>query len=320
MRLFAPSYYKNFKCIADKCTHSCCIGWEIDVDHDTLEIYESLSEGYGKEIRNSIDFSGTPHFKLELNDKCPHLDQTGLCKIIKNFGEGFLCHICREHPRFYNNTSKGMEVGLGMSCEEAARIILTADSFCEIVEIEKDSSNENIASLNLIENDTEINEEQINGFNPLEHRQMIFDLLSDDSFSYIEKLEYVSKKYKISPLIYTDCEWRNVIASLEYLDENHKKMFLNYSSSVLHTPKYEKYLLRFFAYFVFRHCTEAGNENEFSSNLGFCLFCERLFFSALDLTRCNTLNKAVEIARIISEELEYSEENTEAVKQCFYNL
>jgi hypothetical protein len=218
-----------------------------------------------------------------------------------------------------------MEVGLGMSCEEAARIILTADSFGEVVEIEKDSRDENIVSLNMLENeteisDTEINEELKNDFNPLEHRQMIFDLLSDDSLNYIEKLEYVSKKYKISPLMYTDCEWRNVIASLEYLDENHKKMFLNYSSSALHTPKYEKYLLRFFAYFVFRHCTESGNENEFSSNLGFCLFCERLFFSILNFTRCNTLIEAVEIARIISEELEYSEENTEAIKLCFYNL
>ena len=320
MKLFAPSYYKKFKCIADKCTHSCCVGWEIDVDDDALAVYESLSEGYGKEIKNSIDFSGTPHFKLELNDRCPHLDETGLCKIIKNYGEGFLCHICSEHPRFYNNTSKGMEVGLGMSCEEAARIILTADSFGEVVEIEKDSRDENIAPLNLIESDTEINEEQINGFNPLEHRQMIFDLLSDDSLGYIEKLEYVSKKYKISPLIYTDGEWRKVISSLEYLEENHKKMFLNYSSSVLHTPKYEKYLLRFLAYFVFRHCTEAWDEKEFSSNLGFCLFCERLFFSILDFTRCNTLIEAIEIARIISEELEYSEENTEAVKQRFYNL
>ena len=27
-----PDYYKEFQCIADQCEHSCCIGWEIDVD------------------------------------------------------------------------------------------------------------------------------------------------------------------------------------------------------------------------------------------------------------------------------------------------
>ena len=30
MTVTVPSYYKDFKCIADKCRHSCCIGWEID--------------------------------------------------------------------------------------------------------------------------------------------------------------------------------------------------------------------------------------------------------------------------------------------------
>ena len=45
MKLYAPKYYKNFKCIADRCPHSCCIGWEIDIDRTTLTKYESLSDG-----------------------------------------------------------------------------------------------------------------------------------------------------------------------------------------------------------------------------------------------------------------------------------
>ena len=40
MKLFAPEYYKDFVCIADRCKHSCCVGWEIDVDKDTLEKYK----------------------------------------------------------------------------------------------------------------------------------------------------------------------------------------------------------------------------------------------------------------------------------------
>ena len=41
-KLYAPSYYKNFTCIADKCKHSCCVGWEIAIDKTTLNKYEAL--------------------------------------------------------------------------------------------------------------------------------------------------------------------------------------------------------------------------------------------------------------------------------------
>ena len=134
MKLYAPKYYKNFKCIADKCEHSCCVGWEIDVDKDTLEKYKKLESGYGAAIRGSISTEDTPHFKLSADDRCPHLDERGLCKIILSVGEDYLCDICREHPRFYNYTSVA-EVGIGMSCMEAARIILSSPDYPLIEEI-----------------------------------------------------------------------------------------------------------------------------------------------------------------------------------------
>ena len=37
MKLIAPDYYNKFSCIADKCRHSCCVGWEIDIDENTNE-------------------------------------------------------------------------------------------------------------------------------------------------------------------------------------------------------------------------------------------------------------------------------------------
>ena len=55
MKLYAPAYYKEFSCIADRCRHSCCIGWEIDVDADTLAFYEDLEGDYADKIRASID-------------------------------------------------------------------------------------------------------------------------------------------------------------------------------------------------------------------------------------------------------------------------
>ena len=62
MKLYAPQYYKDFRCIADRCRHSCCIGWEIDVDEDSLAFYEGLEGEYAPAIRASIDTADTPHF------------------------------------------------------------------------------------------------------------------------------------------------------------------------------------------------------------------------------------------------------------------
>ena len=55
MKLYAPSYYKSFKCIADKCRHSCCIGWEIDIDDDTFEYYKTVCEEYRAMYEDEAD-------------------------------------------------------------------------------------------------------------------------------------------------------------------------------------------------------------------------------------------------------------------------
>ena len=138
MRLYAPEYYKDFQCIKDKCTHSCCIGWEIDVDELTRARYLECNDAYARAICDSIDEDsecGVSHFRMGEDGRCPHLTEDGLCRIIIELGEDYLADICREHPRFYNITPHGAEVGLGAACEEACRIILTSDSYIKIIEI-----------------------------------------------------------------------------------------------------------------------------------------------------------------------------------------
>ena len=92
MKLYAPEYYSDFVCIADKCRHSCCIGWEIDVDPLSMEKYSAIVHPYGQTVRDSIDInSDTPHFITDDEDRCPHLDSHGLCRMILNLGEDSLC-------------------------------------------------------------------------------------------------------------------------------------------------------------------------------------------------------------------------------------
>ena len=296
VKLCAPAYYKNFKCIADRCVHSCCIGWEIDVDCHTAAKYASLTEGYGVEIAKSIEWSETPHFRLCENDRCPHLDERGLCRIITELGEDCLCHICREHPRFYNDTSYGREVGLGMACEEAARLILSSDGYDSIEAI----------------GEADREEEEI-WFDAIPHRRRIFSLLSSREIPYSERLSAICRAYGVSALDISDEVRRELFASLEYLDDGHRELFISAELDNNTSADMELSLERALAYFIYRHCTAAFDEEDFRAALGFSLLCERLICSlavgGTDL---------FEAARIVSEELEYSEENTERIKDEFY--
>ena len=298
MKLFAPKYYKDFSCIADRCKHSCCIGWEIDIDDKTVEKYAACKEEYGEIIRKSIACDAEPQFILGEGERCPHLNEKGLCRIILELGDGYLCHICREHPRFYSDTPGGREVGLGMACEEACRIILSADDYNEMCEIgEVDGEPEEME------------------FNTLVHRKRLYDILGDKSLRYAEKLQAIRREYSISIESMSDAEWREVFCELEYLDASHKDLFAGFSLASKAEPGEEKMLERALAYFIYRHCAEAWDLYEFRAALGFCLVCERLLASLIGAGEA-----PLEAARILSEEIEYSEDNTERIKETVCDI
>ena len=77
-----------------------------------------------------------------------------------------------------------------------------------------------------------------------------------------------------------------------------------------------EYLKRFLAYLVYRHCTEAFDPDDFRERLAFCLFGERLLASLTVFKKAETLSEIAALASIISEEIEYSEENTEGLMLC----
>lgn len=112
-----PDYYDSFKCIADKCRHTCCAGWEIDIDEDSMALYRERPD-----IMCHIKDSS---FVLQGKDeRCPFLLENGLCRLILEYGEDILCDVCTEHPRFYNYQDDIEYIGLGLCCEAACDLIL----------------------------------------------------------------------------------------------------------------------------------------------------------------------------------------------------
>ncbi len=297
MKLYAPKYYGNFKCIADKCRHSCCVGWEIDIDDNTMQKYLSAADGYAASIKDTVDTEGSPHFRLCEGERCPHLRDDGLCKIILQSGEDFLCNICREHPRFYNDTAHGKEVGLGLCCEEACRIALSSDDYDKIIPIDEIESEDMPCKIDTVA-----------------LRSYIYSILKDDALTHPQKLQKIYGDFSVSPANIDDDTARELINSLEYMDERNRKMFCAYSSSTKTPAGLHKMLERALAYFVFRHCTEAQDEDEYRAALVFCLFCERLLASVAAMQGINGFDAFCELARKVSEEFEYSEQNTADIK------
>lgn len=125
MTTYFPDYYKNFKCIASLCRHTCCAGWEIDVDEDALKRFLAVPD-IAKHIKDGS-------IVLDKNERCPFLRDDGLCTMILEHGEDFLCDICTEHPRFYNEYEDCTEAGIGLVCEEACRIILDKEDDFRLV-------------------------------------------------------------------------------------------------------------------------------------------------------------------------------------------
>ena len=147
MKIYVPSYYNKFKCIADKCTDNCCIGWGIDIDSESFDRYKALGEEAREELMKTIGFGETVFFKCDKNGRCANLDERGLCRIISNLGEGYLCQICRDHPRYFNMVGDRCEGGVGIACEVACDLVLSMDSMPETLEIESPDEAENFSEV-----------------------------------------------------------------------------------------------------------------------------------------------------------------------------
>lgn len=296
MKYITPAYYRDFKCIASACRHSCCIGWEVDIDADTHRAYESMTAPYGERIRESIDYDGEPHFRLSAGDRCPHLSECGLCNIITECGESSLCQICSDHPRYRSFYDGVTEIGLGLSCEEAARLALEFEN-----------------SLGFLVSDSE-------DFATAEYRaEYPYELFTgDERFVAEAKAEYISlinnrdlsigeRLSRLLPKMPTAEKIKALFLSLEILDETWRKRVENISAEHfnLDFEKYADYIERTVIAFIFRHTS-----------------CESFYspktvaaFAALSAVIVAALSKSredfIDTLRTYSAEVEYSTDNTE---------
>ncbi len=123
MLYIKPTYYNKFKCTAEQCEATCCAGWQIVIDDDSLERYEKEPGAYGEVLRKRIDWTEGV-FKQDNCKRCAFLDKDNLCDMYKHLGEESLCVTCTNYPRHIEEFENVREITLAISCPEVAHIIL----------------------------------------------------------------------------------------------------------------------------------------------------------------------------------------------------
>jgi len=132
MEVRYPAYYYNFHCLASKCPDSCCKEWAVAVDPESAARYQALPGSLGDDLRSVMQMEdGDTILRLTSDGRCPMWRQDGLCRIQAQLGEEALCYTCRQFPRLRHDYGDFVELGLELSCPEAARLIFSgADSLC----------------------------------------------------------------------------------------------------------------------------------------------------------------------------------------------
>ncbi len=127
MQVFKSSYYDSFHCIAERCPDSCCKEWDVQVDEKTAAYYRSLPGVLGDRLRSVLYDDPDAGTVLTSEDgRCPMWRHDGLCQIQAELGHDALCKTCREFPRLTHDYGDFVELGLELSCPEAAQLILCA--------------------------------------------------------------------------------------------------------------------------------------------------------------------------------------------------
>ena len=299
MKLIAPDYFPEFSCIAGACRHSCCIGWEIDIDPDTREYYRTVSGEIGARLQeNIVDHEETSCFRMGADERCPFLNRDNLCDLILSLGGESLCQICDDHPRFRNFFADRTEIGLGLCCEAAGQLILFRENPVRLIELDDDGEDD----------PADPDEAEL-----LSQRNELISITQDRSMSIDARVDALFKASWRSEIDLSSARWADFLLTLERLDDAWADRLEELKSipEAKLSSEWESPFEQLLVYLLYRHIPGALDDGELSARIAYCaLICSllRRMFS-INPTKENL----VELARLYSSEIEYSDENFAAI-------
>lgn len=342
MTVTMPGYYEQFRCLASACRDNCCrTGWEIVVDEGTVDYYRSLPEPQRSRILSALgrDGEGDAFLRPE-NGQCPFLTEQGLCGLVLELGEEHIGEICALHPRYREWFPDRMEIGVGLCCEEAARLILSDPEPCEFVSYLTDA---------------EEDEEPLPLYPPLlAFRDRLFETVQDRTrpltLRWAEALRLTRTAQRAmnenrlpdpeagpDDLAAVPTPWQTVLAALldahlemetleptwgrtlAELRENLETLDWNSFFAALGERAYEYEHLT--VYLMFRYFLKASFDGDalgrLEQTVGMVLTIAALGAWQWRQTGRFSLADQIEVARQYSKEVEYSDDNMETLAEAF---
>ncbi len=321
-----PSYYKEFKCIADRCPDTCCAGWAVVVDPEKQALYRNTDGAFGEKLRRvmTVDADGDTVFE-NCNGRCPFLLESGLCEMYIETGESSLCRTCQQFPRFVSYFGAKKESGLSLSCPEAARLIMrdsSPDRFEEITVDEPIQPNSidpilyftlikaRKTAINIIQNRKYCIEERLCAF--LRLCEAVQSQIRTQNFSGTEytpseeKLFMPCKNFDSAKVRRSVKRYFNDYLALEKLDKQWD-CALTAASQAAPAPDCDCEQEHLAIYFIFRYFSAATFDRDLISKAKFAAV-SHIIISRL-LSAAQTKDERMRIMQRYSKEVEHSASN-----------
>lgn len=330
MKKYIPDYYKEFQCIAGKCKDNCCIGWDIMIDEQSYKKYQAVKTPFKERLDQGICHGEEPQFRLDDQKRCAFLNDQNLCDIYIELGEDALCEICTQHPKFHNEYGHILQSGLGIACEEAARLILEeSDLHLEEVCSKEGDFDEwaeelmqiEIKLLNLLnKKEIPIDERIDQVYDLTQAYQEQFNLTGELSRNLIKKeipSNHILRKMQQKEYLK---DWFDFYETLDYMDKEFyeivKKSKESVSDVTLQSGENASYIEHLISYFIYRHFIKSYEDDNFLGKIKFAILsCLMIECMNVYCRKHKLAFDRINIAKMYSKEIEYSEENMNEIHE-----
>ena len=309
MKEYLLNYYNEFNCIAKDCKHTCCAGWEMRIDKDRLEEYRGVTGAFSARIKKGIDFRKSK-FKSDKKGRCAFLNSQGLCDIIINLGKDSLCQVCSDHPRFRSFFEDRVEMGLGFSCEEATRIILSYKGKIQPILVSDDKNEQAL----------EFDKKSI-----LEFRENSLNIVQDRSIAINERINNLLRLCRAN---IGEKDYKKIIKTflrLERLDKEwgkrlkgiKKKPFIK-----ILPEKLSLYAEQFLVNGIYRHLLDAEDTMTVRARMIAIIISWWIVQAIFDseISKGDEFSLIVDVVRGYSADVEYSQKNLDKLFEFSYKF
>ncbi len=314
MDIIKPKYFDSFKCVADRCPDTCCAGWDVEIDDESADRYKKESGKLKEYFDDHLTTDEDGYIFSPVDGRCPMLDERNLCRIQLEKGESALCDTCRLFPRYFDDYGGIREIGLGLGCPEAARILLSPETDVNL--------DQTVESPDRIYNLLTKKREEF--FAILDNKN--FDLKMKLSAVLFSAAEFQSEMDKVDMLgadstkPFSECV--RVLEKMEYINDERREHLLSLSGkrAVYHnSEKYFGDFIRLFKYYIMRYMMTACFDLDLLTKIKYgvfaCIVTKRLYDSISELS----FDDRVRILYGYSKEVEYSQINLAILDDAMYN-